>query len=250
MVQKSHFCRQSPNEMAADILGKALLDFQAGNYTEDIITHSSLDEDDVMPLPYLFRGFDDMPVLEQKALQLCKGSVLDIGCGAGSHSLYLQQNGLEVCALDRSPGAIETCRFRGVDHAIQADVFHYNEDQFDTLLLLMNGIGIAGRLDRLGGLLLQLRSLLRPNGQILLDSSNIIYMYDKDEDGGVWVPDGCSYYGEVTFTLTYKQEKSAPFWWLYVDFATLQHMGEANNLSCELVSQGDHFDYLARLTPI
>lgn len=236
--------------MAADILGRALMDFHTGNYSEDIITHSSLDEEDVMPIPYFFRDFDGMPALERKALQLCKGSVLDIGCGAGSHSLYLQQKGLAVCALDRSPGAIETCRLRGINNAVQADAFNFNERKFDTLLLLMNGIGIVGKLAGLGKFLLHLRALLKPNGQILLDSSDIIYMYEKDEDGGVRVPDGCSYYGEVAFTLTYKQEKSAPFWWLYVDFATLRQAAMANNLSCELVSQGEHFDYLSRLAAI
>ena len=71
----------------SDIFGNALLDYQNGHYTEDIITFSSLDEKDVIPLPYLFRDFDTMPLLEQKALELCNGEILDIGCGAGSHSL-------------------------------------------------------------------------------------------------------------------------------------------------------------------
>ncbi|MGB7396095.1 MAG: SAM-dependent methyltransferase, partial [Pricia sp.] len=79
-----------------DVLGQALLDYQTGNYSEDITTFSSLDEEDVMPLPYLFRGYKDMPPLEREALKLCRGSILDIGCGAGSHSLLLQEKGYEV----------------------------------------------------------------------------------------------------------------------------------------------------------
>ena len=66
------------------------MDYHHGNYTEDIKTYSSLDEEDVIPLPYLFRDFDEMPKLEQKALELAHGKVLDIGCGAGNHTLYLQ----------------------------------------------------------------------------------------------------------------------------------------------------------------
>ncbi len=97
-----------------DIFGKALLDYQKGNYIEDIKTISSLDEEDIIPVPYLFRNYEEMPVIEQKALQLCRGSVLDIGCGAGSHSLYLQEKEFQVTALDSSQGAIETCKQRRV----------------------------------------------------------------------------------------------------------------------------------------
>ena len=90
-----------------DLFGKALLDYQSGDYTEDLITSTNISEDDVLPLPYLFRDFSEMPKLEQKALQLAKGNILDVGCGAGSHSLYLEEKGLNVKAIDTSIGAIE-----------------------------------------------------------------------------------------------------------------------------------------------
>lgn len=224
-------------------MGNALLDYQKGRYTEDILTYSSLEEEDRIPLPYLFRDFDRMPALEQKALELCQGSVLDIGCGAGSHSLYLQQKGHDVVALDSSPGAIEVCRQRDIKKVVVADIHHYRDQKFDTLLMLMNGIGIVGKLNKLGAFLAHLRSLLRPNGQILLDSSDIIYMFDEDW----WIAEDGPYYGEVEFTMMYKGKKSDPFSWLYLDYRSLQDAAEANNFSCELVSHGDHFDYLARL---
>jgi SAM-dependent methyltransferase len=231
-----------------DVFGDALFDYQRESYTEDILTHSSLDEDDVMPLSYLFRDFKGMPILEQKALQLCKGTILDIGCGAGSHSLYLQNKGLEVTALDYSKGAIETCRLRGIKKCIASDIMKYEEEQFDTLLLLMNGIGLAGELKNLSAFFAKLKKILKPNGQILLDSSDIIYMFEEDEDGGRWLPAGDKYYGEVTFTMSYKDKKSDPFSWLYLDQHTLQRAANANHLNCEIVSLGEHFDYLARLT--
>src|SRR5690606_2282402 len=126
----------------ADIIGQALLDYQQSRYTEDILTTSSLDEEDCIPLPYLFRSFMEMPPIEKKALKLCRGNVLDIGCGAGNHSLYLQENGVNVTAMDKSAGAVETCRLRGVKKTVHSDILDYSREKFDTLLLLMNGIGI------------------------------------------------------------------------------------------------------------
>ena len=238
---------QNTNYKLMDIFGNALLDYQNGNYIEDIKTFSSLDEEDTIPVPYLFRTFDEMPQIEQKALQLCQGNVLDIGCGAGSHSLYLQEKGFQVTALDSSKGAIETCLLRGVQSTKNCSILDYSDQKFDTLLLLMNGIGIVGKLELLQTYLTHFRSLLNPNGQILLDSSDIIYMYDSDKDGGYWIPDS-QYYGEVEFTMKYKEDTSNPFHWLYLDFKTLQNAAWDCKFACELVSEGKHYDYLARLT--
>ena len=234
--------------MQKDILGTALLDYQRGNYTEDIKTYSSLEEEDIMPLPYLFRGFEQMPFIEQKALSLCRGTILDIGCGAGSHALYLQNKGLKTTGLDFSPGAIAVCQQRGLQNTHLGDFFDLKGVSFDTILLLMNGIGIAGELKNLDVFLNKLKSLLNPDGQILLDSSDIIYMYESDEDGGFWIPDDLSYYGEVQFKMEYKKQKSNPFNWLYLDYNTLQRAALYHDLYCELVSEGEHYDYLARLS--
>ncbi len=239
---------QSTNNITMDVLGDAVLDYQKGDYTEDIITSSSLDAEDVMPLPYLFRDFSAMPTLEQEALKLCKGKVLDIGCGAGSHSLYLQNKRFEVTALDSSKGAIEVCKLRGLENAIQSDIYDSKDQKYDTLLLLMNGVGIVGKLNRLDQFFKHLKTLLNPGGQILLDSSDIIYMFEEDQDGGRWIPAGTAYYGEVTFTMSYKNQKSKPFSWLYLDANTLKNAANASHLNCEIVSVGEHFDYLARLT--
>lgn len=232
-----------------DIIGMALLDYQNERYSEDIVTYSSLDEEDIIPLPYLFRNFDGMPLLEQKALEFCKGKVLDIGCGAGSHTLYLQEKGFEVFALDNSKGAIETCIQRGIVNTELFDFYDFKEATFDTLLLLMNGLGLAEKLGNLDRFFSHLRSLLKPNGQILVDSSDIIYMFEEDKDGGRWLPDTTKYYGEVEFTMTYKGKTSDSFSWLYCDFNTLQRAAAAYNFDCELLLEGEHYDYLARLRP-
>ena len=232
-----------------DLFGKAILDFQTNNSPEDLITETTISEEDEMSVAYLFRDFSGMPKLEQQALQLSKGKVLDVGCGAGSHSLYLQkEKNLEVTAIDISNNAVEACRLRGISDVFEIDILEFNSDKkFDTILLLMNGTGIFGKLEHVAKYLQKLKSLLAKNGQILIDSSDIIYMFDEDEDGGKWIS-GDAYYGELEFTISYKGEKEAPLPWLYMDYNTLQNAAYANGFQCELILEGEHFDYLARLT--
>lgn len=230
-----------------DLFGKALLDYQNGRYTEDIITSTNISEEDDLPLPYLFREFKEMPKLEQKALKLAKGRILDVGCGAGSHSLYLQEEGFQVTAIDISKGAIEVAKQRGVLHAEVKNILDESE-RFDTILLLMNGTGIFQELVDVSKYLTHLKSLLNPNGQILIDSSDIKYMYE-DEDGGFWMDMNANYYGELDYFLSYKGDQEDPMKWLYLDFEKLHLACETVGLKCELVLEGDHFDYLARLIP-
>ena len=230
-----------------DLFGQALLDYQNGQYSEDIKTATNISDEDVLPLPYLFREFNEMPKLEQKALKLAKGSVLDVGCGSGNHSLYLQKRGLEVKAIDISKGAITVVKQRGI---LQAEVKSILDETevFDTILLLMNGTGIFQELSQVSTYLAHLKSLLKPNGQILIDSSDIKYMY-QDEDGGFWMDTNANYYGELNYYLSYKGKKEIPMKWLYLDFNTLKLACETVGLKCELVLEGNHFDYLARLIP-
>lgn len=231
-----------------DLFGKAILDYQTKNNPQDLITETSISEADEMSVAYLFRDFDTMPKIEQKALQMAKGKVLDVGCGAGSHSLYLQnKKSMDVTAIDISANAVEACRLRGINNAVVKNVMEIKGEKYDTILLLMNGAGMCGKLNKISNFLSHLKSLLFEGGQILLDSSDIIYMFDEDEDGGKWIPTDNDYYGEVVFTISYKGEKEAPFDWMYINYNTLQNAAHANGLDCELVMEGEHYDYLARL---
>ena len=229
-----------------DLFGRAILDFQTNNNPQDIITETSISDADELQVAYLFRNFNEMPIIEQKALQICKGKILDVGCGAGSHSLYLQQKKFNVTAIDISQNAIKACKLRGVNNAKVQNILDLKSQKFDTILILMNGTGIFETLSQTHKYLKKLKSLLEINGQILIDSSDIIYMFNDNDDGSKLIPAN-GYYGELTFSIQYKGETETQFPWLYLDYNTLQNACFASNLQCELIQEGKNFDYLARL---
>jgi SAM-dependent methyltransferase len=230
-----------------DLFGKAIWDYHTNNNPENIITETCISEKDEMEVAYLFRDYHQMPLIEQKALELARGKILDVGCGAGSHSLYLQNKGFDVTSIDISENAVATCKLRGLNKAFVKNILDLEAAAtYDTILLLMNGTGIFGTLKETKKYLTMLKSLLKPNGQIIIDSSDIIYMFDKDNDGGYWIPDN-HYYGELVFTITYKKETEVPFPWLYLDYNTLHHAALDCGLQAELITEGEHYDYLAVL---
>ncbi|WP_312762599.1 class I SAM-dependent methyltransferase [Epilithonimonas sp.] len=230
-----------------DLMGRAIWDYYHNDNPEDLQTETSISELDELPVDYLFRGFDEMNKIEQKALKLAIGKVLDIGAGAGSHSLYLQnERNLEVTALDISPKSIEVCKLRGIKNAVAENMLQFSEGNFDTILLLMNGTGIFQSLNVIDIYLKKLHSLLSSKGQILIDSTDILYMFDEDEDGGFYIPaDG--YYGELDYIVHYKGESEEPIKWLYLDFNTLKNAAENNGFKIEKVLQEED-SYLAKLT--
>jgi SAM-dependent methyltransferase len=232
-----------------DLFGKAILDYQTNNNPENLITETTISDADEMSVAYLFREHNEMPKLEKKALQLAKGKVLDVGCGAGSHSLYLQnKKNTEVTSIDISTNAISACKLRGLKNVAVENILNYSsENKFDTILLLMNGTGIFEKLNKISEYLKKLKSLLNDKGQILIDSSDIIYMFDQDDEGAYEIPAN-GYYGELQFDISYKGEKETSFDWLYLDYNTLQNAAHANGLQCELILEGEHYDYLARIT--
>ena len=230
-----------------DLMGRAIWDYYYQENSEDLQTETSISELDDLPVSYLFRDYQEMNALEKKALDLSFGKVLDVGSGAGSHSLYLQnERKLEVTALDISPKSIEICKARGVKNAICEDLLQFSEKNFDTVLLLMNGTGIFQSLEHIDQYLQKLKSLVAENGQILIDSTDILYMYDQDEDGGVLVP-ATGYYGELDYYLHYKGESELPMKWLYLDFNTLENATIANGFKIQKIKQLED-SYLAKIT--
>ena len=231
-----------------DLLGKSLLDYQLNDRKSDVRVSTNISKSEYLSRSHFFRAFPQMIPIEQKALTLAKGRILDVGAGTGSHVLYLQEKGLDAVALDISPAVIEICQLRGVKQTVISDILDY-QGKFDTILLLMNGIGISKRLSLIDIYLQKLKSLLNEGGQILTTSTDIIYMFDQDEDGSYIIPfnEEKEYYGELIYTIHYKGEKES-FPWLFIDYNTLQRAANNNGLSCELIEEGDDYNYLVRIT--
>jgi SAM-dependent methyltransferase len=232
--------------MAADVYGMAFKDYLEGKFLAEILVHSENYETEAIPVSWYFRNFDLMPVLERLALEQCRGKILDTGAGAGSHSLELQKRGADVTAIDLSPGAVKVIQQRGVKKAVCSDFFSFNEPGFDCLLMMMNGIGIAGSLKGLGKLLDHAHKLLNASGRIIFESSDLIYIYEED-DGSYAIPMMDNYYGEVRYQLEYAGRKGSPFSWVFVDFDNISDYARRHGFQARLLYRGNHFDYLAEL---
>jgi SAM-dependent methyltransferase len=232
-------------ENNGDPMGAAIKEYASSRKPGDIIVTSDICEDDIIPVEVLFRKYDEMPELEKIALDRVKGKILDVGAGSGTHALYLQDLGFDVTCIDVSAGAVDVMKKSGLK-AEKINFFSYNKQKFDTLLMLMNGIGIAGKLSNLERTLLHAKSLLNKGGKILCDSSDIKYLYE-DEDGSLWMDLNSEYYGNFRFQMKYKKEKGPWFDWLYVDFDSL--FTAAKNVGLKAVRLEEIDDhYIAELT--
>ena len=230
-----------------DPMGAAILDYHKNGKADTLVVRSSMFDDDEIPVADLFRSFEDMPFLEQKALELAHGRILDVGAGSGCHSLALTEMGKTVEAIDISPLSVQVMLERGVQ-ARQVNFYDPAYDEkFDTILMLMNGTGIIGNLDNIDAFFGRLRSLLQPDGSVLIDSSDLRYLFEE-EDGSLMIDLADEYYGQLDYQMQYKDVVGEPFDWLYLDFNTLAYYAEENGFKAELAAEGEHYDFLARLT--
>jgi SAM-dependent methyltransferase len=225
-----------------DILGRAISDYYFDNKNYKLWVHDKHGPRVEMIVPIYFRSPDAMPDLESMALDFCKGKVLDIGAGAGSHSLILQERGLKVVAIDVSEGALMVMKDRGVRDARLQDIFELNDEKFDTLLLLMNGIGLVQSINGLKQFLRHSKRLLNKGGQLLFDSSDVAYLFEEG------IPDLPNYYGEIDCCYEYRRHKSDWFSWLYVDRFTLTNIALEQGYKTEVLFIDDSDQYLVRLT--
>jgi SAM-dependent methyltransferase len=230
-----------------DPIGRAVWDYLNGIKGESIVVKTDIAEDEELSPAYFFRAFEQMPGQEQEALRRCSGRVLDVGAGAGVHSLWLQEHGFEVDALEISPMSCETMLKRGIKNVFHKDILHHTDQKYDTILLLMNGAGIAQTLRGLEALLLHLKTLLNPGGKILADSSDLLYLF-TDENGETWIDIAAdTYYGETEYQLSYKSIKGKPFPWLFVDPETFADYAINCGFTVKEKIAGPHFDYLVEI---
>ena len=230
----------------ADPMGRAIADYQLTGTADRLRVFSPMFEEDEIPLATLFRTYEEMPEIERKALDMTRGKTLDVGAGSGCHSLVLQGRRVDVTAIDISPLSVETMRQRGVKKVVEQDFFTIG-GKYDTILMLMNGIGIVGTLERMPEFFRHLDKILATGGQVLCDSSDISYVFE-DENGLIDYPDTGHYYGELSYRMQYKDTIGEPFDWLYIDAETLRKEAEENGYAVEVVAVGEHFDYTARIT--
>ena len=252
-----------------DPMGRAIAEYWKTKTADRLRVFSPMFEEDEIPLTTLFRSYEDMPEIERKALDMANGRILDVGAASGCHSLVLQDRGKDVTAIDISPLSVETMKERGVKKVLEQDFFtlegqameqrepssllewpsrdRVRRSQYDTILMLMNGIGIVGTLERMPKFFKQLDTILAPGGQVLCDSSDISYVFE-DEEGMIDIPNEMDYYGEHSFRMQYKDTIGEPFNWLYIDADTLKEKAGRYGYTAEVVAEGEHYDYLARLT--
>ncbi|MGB3182632.1 MAG: methyltransferase domain-containing protein [Cyclobacteriaceae bacterium] len=228
--------------MKEDLYGQALLDYAAGK-EKSLYLETSYGTREEMPVSHYFRDYDGLPDIDQIALQFCSGNILDVGAGAGVHSLILQENNNTVTALELSPGACQVMKKNGVQNVLNADFYTLTKRKFDTILLLMNGLGLAGTLNNLPVFLSKAKSLLSEDGVILVDSSDIRYLYE--EEGVRWPQEG--YYGEISYRYIYGGKTGDWFPWLYADADTLEKYAGQAGLDCNVIFTDDNDQYLARL---
>ena len=239
--------KQSMNQVFDDPFGRAVYDYHFKSINQSIIIHSEEFDDDSIETGYLFRSYSKMPALEKKAMSLCSGKVLDIGACAGAHAVYLQEKGFNVTPIETSELCCEVLKNRKLQNVVNQNIFTYNNNTFDTIILLMNGTGIAGSLSGLEVLFHHLKTLLNPGGQILIDSSDLIYLFMQEDGSALIDITSDKYYGELSFQTEYKNWISHPFSWLYVDLNNLENAIEKNGLKLKKVFKGQHYDYLAQI---
>ncbi len=230
-----------------DPFGRACFDHQMGARKGKIKVFSDIAEDDFIDVAYLFRSYDQMPALEQQALVLVRGRILDAGGGAGPHALYLQKQGHDVTAIDSSPFCVRTMQERGIGQVVLNNIFDYQPHQkFDTILLLMNGLGMAGKVENMDDFFVRLASMLNEGGQVIGDSSDLSYLY-TETPGAISMMPKHKYVGEIVYRMKYKNIKSDPFPWLFIDKNLFREKAEQNGFRFELLREGDHYDYLCRI---
>lgn len=230
-----------------DPMGTAIDEYHRTGRASTLKVFSSQFDEDEIPVSQLFRTLPEMPAIERFALTMATERILDIGAGSGCHALALQEMGKEVTAIDISELSVKVMQERGVKDARAINLYDERfSEQFDTILLLMNGSGIIGNIEGMERFFKRMKLLLKPEGYIYMDSSDLKYLFEED-DGSFLVDIADDYYGLIDFRMQYKQVKGDTFDWLYIDFDTLSFYAEQYGFTAELVCEGEHYDYLARL---
>jgi SAM-dependent methyltransferase len=228
----------------------AMQAFHRGQHDARIVVYDDYERDEV-PVSYFFRRPSEFPPLEWTALDLCRGRVLDVGAGSGCHSLVLQERGVDVTAIEVLPSLVQILEERGVKQVKAASWMDVDAGSFDTVLMMMNGLGLVETLPGLRVFFAEARRLLRPGGQVIADTTDVRVKMDPAaaRSGTLKRPDG-RYLGELHFQLEFEGRKGPPFSQLWVDPETLERSAIESSWGCEVVLAPDEYgNFLVRLTP-
>ena len=226
-----------------DLFGQALYDYYNNSFEPPLLLHNEYGPPEVIPVESYFHEEDEFSDLEIYALHRSRGKVLDIGAATGRHAYYLQNNGFDVTALDISYSCGKLMKHIGIKKVIIDNIFNFSSLKYDTIFMLMNGIGIAGTIHGLKQLLQHLKKIITSDGQVIADSSNISYLYE-----GSKFPENI-YFGELAFRYEYKKCLDDPFNWLYIDQKNLKRIAQATGWNCQIIFEDELDAFLAILQP-
>ena len=235
------------HDLVDDIYGRALTHYFNNPGNQEIMVHSDIAESEPYPISWFFRSAKEFPVLEQKALKLCSGKILDVGAGTGIHSLALQDLGMDIHAIDISSGAVEVMKKQGLKNVKFQDFYAIKDKKYDTLLMLMNGFGVMGTIEGIPDFFKKVDELLTETGQIIVDSSDLIHLY-TEEDGSVMFDLNANYHGEITYQMEFNAEMGHPFQWLFIDFHLMQEFAEKAGFKAVKIFEEETNHYLAQIT--
>lgn len=230
-----------------DPLGEALVNFYESGEEQMIKVYSKDVSPEEYRASYFFRNYAEMPEQEKRALAQCRGKILDVGAGAGCHSKYLIEQGLHVTSIDTSEGCVDVMQRQGMSEAKVKDIMLLKNEGYDTILLLMNGIGLSTKLKQVPHFLTHLKGLLNPGGQILADSSNIFHLYDELNADEILDLEK-DYLGEIEFQFGYQKQRGPRFSWLYLDDKTFAELAHRAGFKFDMLFKSLDHSYLARLT--
>lgn len=227
--------------MAHDILGSAMQSYFLRNDDTPVRVFINKNEEPEMFPSIFFRPYKNMLKYERIALKESRGKVLDLGCGAGCHALYLQGKGCDVTAVEISKKSVKVAQKRGVVNLINEDWRNLSLKNFDTVLVLMNGMGLAESPAELKMMFRKLKSFLRKSGCVLIDSTDVTYAKAD------WPMLDTEYFGKVQFELKYKG-KTQCFPWLFVDFDTAVQTAKSVKLNVEVLERARNGHFLLKLS--
>lgn len=226
------------NNPSLEPFGQALLAYWRGNKSVELMHEFKNGRKKPLPVSVFFRSHEEF-LTTDNAIEFCRGQILVVGAGTGVHALELEKRGYEVTAIDICPQAVQIMKERGLTNVRQQDFMQFEDECFDTLCMLGHNLGMCKTLKGLKGLLSRCQMLLRPGGQLLVNSVK--------ETGSANFPDNKSYTVELKFRLSYEGIVGPWMRWLHIDFETLTSHALECGWSTEKITETDEGGFLARL---